>query len=932
MPQAKRSESQGLFATRTAAERLGLSVYVLKARIAEGRFPEPTRVTESGVALFDEAWLDSTRAVLTSGEPAVRRRGRRPGTVPSVPTPERVLGYRPGTARRLPDWGEIVGYFQQLSAATDRVVVEELGPSTLGNPYIVVAVSDAANLIGPARERNRSLLGRLWDSREVAETDIDEAIRTARTVPLIMATQHSSEIGAALMTMELAYELATKEDAETREIRANTVTLLIPSANPDGIEIITEWYRRWLGTPYEGCDLPWLYHPYVGHDNNRDWFMLTQPENRLYAALHNREHPQLVFDMHQMSRDGARFMVPPFIDPLDPNQDPVIQQGFAALGSAIAARLTAAGKAGVATHIIFDNYSPSLAYGNYHGSIDLLSEAASCRLATPVTVEEDDLRVDRAFDPRARTWNHPLPWTGGEWTLADIVEYDRLAARAFLEHAAKYREQILRDYRGIQARTLDRPDTAYGYVIPDNQHDPVAAVELLQTLERGAVEIEEATAPIVADGVTYPEGTRVVRLGQPAGSFAKTLLEIQKYPDLRQWPDGPPKPPYDIAGHTLSIQLGVRAVEVKTPIRAAGADAADEDQAPPLRRVAEVTIPSGTVSGDGTFGWGLRPAPNRSTLAIQRLLAGGNRVHRAVNRVPGLGLPPGSVLVPRAPEVDAVMRDLAASEGLDVVGLDGALSADTHEVAPVRLGIYQSWRPSIDEGWARWVCEEYEIPSETLHNADIRQGDLASRFDAILLPHQEMEDLLDGNTEKNRFKEPYPPEYTGGLGDVGIDALKSFVEAGGTLIAIDAACEAIVKRFALPVRNVLEGIEETDFYCPGSLLRVVMDSNHPLAWGLPRETAVLFMKSAAWEVGAGAGDDVTVVGRYPTSDPNLSGWILGEQHLFGKAALVEVALGEGRVVLIGFRPQFRAQARGTYKVLFNAILRGASRPARLELG
>jgi len=278
------------------------------------------------------------------------------------------------------------------------------------------------------------------------------------------------------------------------------------------------------------------------------------------------------------------------------------------------------------------------------------------------------------------------------------------------------------------------------------------------------------------------------------------------------------------------------------------------------------------------------------------------------------------------------MRDLAASEGLDVVGLDGALSADTHEVAPVRLGIYQSWRPSIDEGWARWVCEEYEIPSETLHNADIRQGDLASRFDAILLPHQEMEDLLDGNSENNRFKEPYPPEYTGGLGDVGIDALKSFVEAGGTLIAIDAACEAVVKRFALPVRNVLEGIEETDFYCPGSLLRVVMDSNHPLAWGLPRETAVLFMKSVAWEVGAGAGDDVTVVGRYPTSDPNLSGWILGEQQLFGKAALVEVALGEGRVVLIGFRPQFRAQARGTYKVLFNAILRGASRPARLELG
>ncbi len=660
--------------------------------------------------------------------------------------------------------------------------------------------------------------------------------------------------------------------------------------------------------------------------------MLTQPENRLYAAVHNREHPQLVFDMHQMNRDGARFMVPPFIDPLDPNQDPVIQQGFAALGSAIASRLTAAGKPGVATHIMFDNYSPSLAYGNYHGSIDLLSEAASCRLATPVTVEEEDLRVDASFDPKLRTWNHPLPWKGGEWTLAEIVEYDRLAARAFLEHAAKYREQILRDYRGIQARSIAAEDGPYAYIIPIDQHDPAAAVELLQTLERGAVEIEEASSPIVADDVIYPAGTRVVRLGQPAGPFAKTLLEIQKYPDLRHWPDGPPRPPYDIAGHTLSIQLGVRSIEVKNPIVPLDGDAADELASVLLRRLDLVPQRQGTVSGTGPLGWALRPSPNRTTLAIQRLLAAGARVHRATERVPGLGLPPGSVLVPAFDGGDEIVRDLATSQGLDIIGLDGALAVETLELAPVRLGIYQSWRPSIDEGWARWVCEEYEIPYQTLHNADVRQGDLAATFDAILLPHQNMADLLDGNPEKNRFKEPYPPEYVGGLGEVGIDALKAFVEAGGTLIAIDAACEAIVKRFSLPVRNVLEGMEETEFYCPGSLLRVVIDPNDPLAWGLPRETAVLFMKSAAWETGAGAGNDIRVVGRYPTSDPNLSGWILGEKHLFGRAALVDVALGDGRIVLIGFRPQFRAQARGTYKVLFNAMLRAASRPARLELG
>lgn len=515
-----------------------------------------------------------------------------------------------------------------------------------------------------------------------------------------------------------------------------------------------------MDTPYEGCDLPWLYHPYVGHDNNRDWFMLTQPENRIFAELHNREHPQLVFDMHQMYRDGARFMVPPFIDPLDPNQDPVIQQGFSALGAAIAARLTAAGMAGVATHIMFDNYSPSLAYGNYHGSIDLLSEAASCRIATPVTIQEDELKGDESYDPKARSWNHPLPWKGGEWTMADIVEYDRLAARAFVEHAAKYREQILRNYRGILKRAVERAEPPFAYVIPGDQHDPVAVTELLQTLQRGAVAVEEATETIVADGVRYPIGTKIVRLAQPAGAFAKTLLEIQTYPDLRQWPGGPPKPPYDIAGHTLSIQLGVRAVEVKGAVT--GDDPADDAQAPPLRSIQEITLPAGAVSGEGRFGWAFSPNLNNATLAIEKLLAAGYRIHRSIERVPGLGLAAGSALVPAADGLDQLVGKLARETGVSMVGLDGPLELETLEVGPVRLGVYQSWKPTIDEGWARWALESFQIPFTTIHNAEIRQGGLKHQFDAILLPYQSMEDLLQGNLEKNQYKEPYPPEYVGG--------------------------------------------------------------------------------------------------------------------------------------------------------------------------
>ncbi len=834
------------------------------------------------------------------------------GAAGTIPSPAEVLGYPVGEARKIPDWPLMVDYFGRLAAASDRVEVEELGRTTDDNPFILVTISAPENLA--RREELRAIVGRLCDPRATAPEEVEGLVAAGKSVALLLCTQHSNELGAALMALELAHQLATGDDAATREILENTITLIVPCANPDGHRMIVEWYGKYLDTPYEGQGMPWLYHRYVGHDNNRDWFMLTQAETRLVAALHNREHPQLVFDMHQMYRDGARFMVPPFIDPLDPNQDPTIQQGFAELGTAIAARLTAAGKAGVATHIIFDNYSPSLSYGNYHGSVDLLSEAASCKLATPIELDEDDLKEKRGFDPKRRSWNQPLPWEGGAWTLRDIVEYDTIAARAFLEHAAKYRARWLRDFHGIMRRAVERPKPPFAFLIPERQYDPLTAAELLETLGRGAVEVAEATAPFTADRVPYEAGTRIVPLRQPAGNFAKTLLEVQHYPDLRLYPEGPPQPPYDIAGHTLPLQMGVAAVQVAEPFTAE------------TRPLGGGGRPAGSVEGEGQYGYAIAPAANRAALALNRILAAGFRVYRNRERLAAFGLPPGAVLVPRAEGIDEAVRALAAETGLEVRGLEEPLeTAGFFEQTAPRLGLYQSWKPAIDEGWCRFILEEYGFGSTTLHDADVKAGGLAARFDTIVLPQQSREDLLEGNKEKNEYKEPYPPEYVGGLGEVGLGALREFVAAGGTLVALDAACEAVIKGFWLPVRDVLEGVDRKEFYCPGSLLRILVDGRHPLGWGLRREETAVFINSPAFEIAAGG--EGAAVARYPLSDPNLSGWILGAQHLAGKAALVEAPLGEGRVVLVGFRPQFRAQARGTYKVLFNAIYRGALREA-----
>ena len=926
MPRASFRDTLDAYTSKTAADRLGVTPYIVKSRITSGVFPPPTRVTDGGVMLFDDAWIDTAREAMTDA-PATRRRRRRSPQIPrsSVPRPASVLGFEPGAEGQLPDWSTIVHYFEQLAAASDRVSLETLGTTTDGLPLIVVAVSAPENLTEAARERNRMLLERLWNPAEYSHAEHEEALRDARPVGVILATQHSNEIGACLMTLELAHQLAIANDPETREVLDRTLTLLVPSQNPDGVQMVSEWYHRWLGTEYEGSDMPWLYHRYVGHDNNRDWFMLTQLENRLFAGLHNREHPQLVFDMHQMQRDGARFMVPPFIDPLDPNQDPVIQQQFAAVGSEIAARLTAAGKAGVVTHAMFDNYSPSLAYGNYHGSVDLLSEAASARYATPVTVREKDLRDDDRFQASVRSWNHPLPWKGGRWTLRDIVDYDLIAARAALDHLARHRAQWLRDYLAINQRSATRTEAPYAFIInrDEDQHDPGTTAELLTVLQRGLVTVHEAEQPVTLDGTDYPAGTRIVLLDQPARNFAKTLLEVQEYPNLRAWPSGPPIPPYDVAGHTLPLQMNVRSSPVRTPVA--------PETRETLRRLTDAGSVPRPFIGNGRYGFAIAPQNNASILAVNRLLAAGVPVHRATvaDRPP---FEPGWIVVPRSDASVRLLTEMARTSGLAVVGIDEPLAMPAIRQERPRVGLYQSWRPAIDEGWCRWLFREYQLPAATLRNGDIRSGNLRDRFDVIVLPHQSAEDILNGNPEKNPYDEPYPPPYVGGLGGVGMDELQRFVEAGGTLVALDGSTLPVIDHFSLPVRNVLDGLERTDFYCPGSLLRVVIDTSDPLGWGLRRETTVLFFNSAAFEV-VSSPDQGRTIARYPAgANPNVSGWILGDQHLRAKSALVEVRLGTGRVVLVGFRPQFRAQARGTYKVLFNAILVGAQQPDEIRLG
>jgi len=800
----------------------------------------------------------------------------------AVPSPRSVFGFNPGDDRTIVDWKQITDYFARLDRASDRVQVQTIGQSTLGRPLIAAFISAPENIRN--LEKYKDIQRRLADPRlNPADGQLNSSgtlINEGKTVVAISCSIHSTEIVASQMSTQLAYNLASSNDDDTLSILRNTILILIPSPNPDGVDIVASHYRKTLGTSAEGRDPPELYHHYAGHDDNRDWFMLDLKETKAVTRLFWKEwFPEIVYDIHQQGSNGSRFFVPPFYDPPNPHIAPLLLRQVGLIGHKMAADVTAAGFRGVLTNALYDTWwhGGFRTAPYFHNSIGILTEAASARIMSPSNVTRDQLARSGTRGMRTAldiTTNFPEPWPGGAWHPRDIMQMELIACHSVLSLAANYRADYLRNFyelgkAGMSPIAEGQP---LAYLIPAGQGRDENVAKMIGALVEQGVEVyrldrelHAAVGPqiltkirsatsgrpvslgplqIDSDGTAreVPAGSYIVYLNQPYRQNVLALFEPQAYPD-RTTATGEAERPYDVAGWTLPMQMGLEAPAVLS-IR----EAEKERKLTPIKNENEVRRDLGLLP------WTTDKSPIANPVK------------------------PG-----------------------------------------IRIGIYQGPRGNMDEGWTRYVFDTFNVPYESLRDGELNAGNLRGLFDAVVLP-------------SDRMREPADPEASetgSGISSQGLTNLARFVEDGGTLICFDGSCGPLIKNWRLPLKNVLEGLRSTDFYCPGSILGLDVDTSSPIARTLSKDVDAFFTNSSAFEIAPNSGSvsfssrsgplEPHVIARYAKEDVLRSGWLRGKNRITDRIALAEISVGKGRIVLFAFRPQHRGQTWGTFPFIWNAI-------------
>ena len=847
----------------------------------------------------------------------------------ALPTPEKFFGFQMGADRKLANWEKLHEYYQLLARGSDRVKLVELGKSSEGRPFIALFISSAANL---ARlEELRQINSKLADPRGIPEAEVKKLVAEGKAVTIQSFALHSSEVAASQTAAEFVYDSLTRTDEEAMRNLDQVVSIVLPSINPDGTQMIADWYMKYVGTEHEASGLPWLYQKYSGHDNNRDGFALNLPESQHIGKLMYRDWlPQAYMDHHQMGSGNARLFIPPYAEPIRPDGDPLVWREITWFGGHMGTRLEAAGKTGVIGAAIYSGWGHMGFHWitPFHNIAGMLNESASARLATPLFQHPDQLRGGtRGLPEYATQTTMPSLWPGGWWRVRDIVENQKIVAWSIVDLAARNRETLLSNMYLKTSRQSERGLTqaVKAYAIAADQHDRQTVKKLANMLMDSGVEVHQTKAQLIVEGRVYGPGSFIVSMAQPKQGLVRWMLGRTFYPDntYTRDPEGNPIRPYDMSTDTFGEFMGVRS------------DPIGEKIAGDLIKLTAKVPMTGTVAASAPNGYVLDGRLNDSFRAAFLLLDKGVAVRRASQPSSDGSVKTGDFLV-----ASGDVAAIAQQTGVDFVALKSPITTGAYPLRKPRVAMLQRYGGgNMDEGWTRLMFEQFSVTSKPIMDAEIKAGGLESKYDTIVLPADSIAAMTGERPPQGQGQgggggfgggpDNTPAEFRSGFGAEGVKALQAFVQKGGTLLTFAGAGELPIQRFGLPVRNVVNGLPSKTFWSPGSTLRVTFNNSNPLAYGMPKEGLALFMAGGqVYEiVGQDRSQDVEILTTYVERDILQSGWLLGEQVIARKAAAVSVKHGAGKVVLIGYRPQHRDQTHGTFKMVFNALLNGPSAAA-----
>jgi hypothetical protein len=820
-----------------------------------------------------------------------------------LPTPSSVLGHAPGDDFYLANYEDAVKYFHALAAASDRMKMFTVGKSTEGKDIEVGVISSPQNL---ARlDEYKKTARRLATATDLNDDQAHQLARDSKVIVHIDGGLHSSEVAGGQHSIALAYKLlSAKNDPEIDAILNNVILVLWPTLNPDGQDMIVSWYRKNLGTKYEVAPMPWLYQDYVGHDNNRDGFMMNMKEEQVVTHTELEYSPVIFYCQHQTAPFPARIWIPPFADPISSNVSPYVRSWLNVVGTNMVAYLDQHNMPGAISESRFDNWYAGFTdwAGVFRNEISFFTETALYRYATPRFYTVEDFPKDDK-DLRALTM-YTTPWEGGWWRLHDAVDYMVAGSMSVLDLAAKNHETLLYNRYQAARDAIHRTEPPFAYVISDNQADVPEAGLLAQKMIDNGLDVYQSKPGFRANGINYPAGSWVIPMDQPFSSMAKELFERQVYPVAATGSTAVGAHlPYDITGWTLPLQMGVSVDTLTDPV--------PPEQRALMTKIDHVALPETHAAGAGSV-FSVSHRPNASFQLVNAVLAKGGNVAMASDAInTSEGMEKGAFVISGLNH--SAIAELTAKFSVDAMSIP-SVPAHAISMKQAKIGLYRPWNPSTDEGWTRWILENYNYESKSIYNADMRSAGLRSRYDVIILPDMTSDQLMKGFGVGT-----VPGQYSGGIEQEGLNNLREFVRTGGTLIALNRTASSLIPLMSLPVRDVLQGLSNDKFFCAGSLLRVEMEHPEmPINYGVPASPVVMFERGPAFEPLPGFKG--VVLAKYAKqSDPLESGLILHSELLHDKDAALELVYGRGRILLYGFKPQQRAQAHGTYRYLFNAL-------------